>query len=124
MPDDLGKLAADLRQSKADARKQTRGVVVRGALEIKKAWKADAERWQQDGTAKSYPSSISYDDSRTVLGHEAEIGPDKDRKQGALGNLMEFGSNNNVPQNSGGRALRAEEPEFIRQMQKIADDLL
>ena len=54
-------------------------------------------------------------------GLEAEIGPDKSRPQGALGNLLEFGSENNPPHNDGGRALQAEEPRFLEHLGKIVD---
>lgn len=37
---------------------------------------------------RSFPSAITYD----VRGLTAEIGPDKNRRQGALGNLLYFGT--------------------------------
>lgn len=43
--------------------------------------------------ARHFPNSITHD----VRGLAAEIGPDKNRRQGALGNLLYFGSVNNAP---------------------------
>jgi hypothetical protein len=45
----------------------------------------------------AYASSITYDVTPSAEGAEAEIGPDKGLPQGALGNLIEFGSRNNAP---------------------------
>lgn len=44
-----------------------------------------------------YPAAISYDVRHTGLGVEAEIGPDKGRPQGALGNIVEYGTSKNAP---------------------------
>jgi hypothetical protein len=73
--------------------------VKRGAYNIKTDafWRIQSMIAGGRGYARQYPYSISYDiygaPSRVV----AEIGPDKDRAQGALGNLLEFGSSNNAP---------------------------
>ena len=50
----------------------------------------------------------------------ATIGPDKAVPQGALGNLLEYGSVHNPPHNDGGRALDAELPRFNAQMELLA----
>lgn len=55
--------------------------------------------------APAYPRSISYDMTIGVDGIEVEVGPDKSMAQGALGNLIEFGSAHNPPHGSGGKAL-------------------
>jgi hypothetical protein len=43
----------------------------------------------------------------------AEIGPDKNKPQGALGNLLEFGTSKQAGRQDGARALAAEEPRLI-----------
>lgn len=45
----------------------------------------------------AYPYSITYDTHITPTGAEAEIGPDKDRPQGPLGNIIEYGTSKNAP---------------------------
>ncbi|MFJ2579965.1 hypothetical protein [Kitasatospora aureofaciens] len=58
-----------------------------------------------------YPASITYDVKTTPTGVQAEIGPDKGRPQGALGNLIEYGSSHNAPLPHLGPALDAAEPD-------------
>lgn len=69
---------------------------------VKAAW-----RGFDSGLAHAplYPLSIGYDVTYGAGWVEATIGPDKDLAQGALGNLIEFGSSHNPPHNSGARAL-------------------
>lgn len=62
----------------------------------------------------AYPSSITHD--TTVGGggmaFTTEIGPDKDRRQGALGNILEFGTSKNAPIPHLAPALDEEEPKL------------
>ena len=46
--------------------------------------------------------------------HAAQIGPDKGLPQGALGNLIEYGSVNNPGHNNGKDALDAEIPRTVK----------
>ena len=55
--------------------------------------------------APRYPYSISYDLDLRADGIEVEVGPDKSMPQGALGNLIEYGSSHNPPHGSGAKAL-------------------
>jgi hypothetical protein len=103
------------------ARRDTRAVVVRGAMNIKRDWRANA-RSSAPKHAPHYPKSIGYD----VAGYGrdivmATIGPDKGGPQGALGNLLEYGSVKNPPHRDGGRALDVEEPRFEAQLALIAE---
>jgi hypothetical protein len=50
----------------------------------------------------------------------ATIGPNKAGPQGALGNLLEYGSVKNPPHNDGGRALASELPRFTAQLEILA----
>lgn len=88
-----------------------RGVVSRGALNVKR----DAARLiSGHPRSRHYPGTIGYD--LEVNGHEisAEIGPDKSKRQGALGNILEFGTSKNAPLPHLGPALLAEEPKFVK----------
>lgn len=107
----LDELAAVFRSNSARAQVQAVAVVNRGALNVKNGWKANA-RATAGRHARLYPNSISYDMRPYPTGAQAEIGPDKTRPQGALGNLLEFGSVKNPPHNDGGRALQAEAAAF------------
>jgi hypothetical protein len=88
-----------------------RGVTNKGALNVKLGWQ---RRWRNLSHAPMLADAISYDlTSRGMGEHSAEIGPDKTRPQGALGNLIEFGSVNNPPHPGGLPAAIREEPRFV-----------
>lgn len=112
MADSLAVLAAELRAAARSAEDTAAAIVRRGAVNLKRDWRANA-RASAPHYATAYPYSIGFD-IVTVEDHVlAEIGPDKDLRQGALGNLLEFGSVHNPPHDDGGRALRAEEPRMV-----------
>jgi hypothetical protein len=92
-------------------------VVAKGALNIK----TDAAR-RASGIrhAPAYPRSISYDLHQSMRGPAADIGPDKDRRQGALGNILEYGTIKNAPIPHIRPAADAEEPRFVRAMEDLA----
>jgi hypothetical protein len=95
-------------------------VVARGALNVKRDWRTNARATGRKH-AKHYPRSIGFDIAR--YGPDiwaATIGPDKGGPQGALGNLLEYGSVHNPPHNDGGRALAVEMPRFVAQMELLA----
>lgn len=95
-------------------------IVTRGALNIKNGWRDNA-RSSAGAHARLYPSSISYDVAEAPGVIEAEIGPDKGRVQGPLGNILEFGTSTQAGHNDGGQALDDEEPRFVAQIEALAD---
>jgi hypothetical protein len=114
--------ADDLEDAAERALPEARKVVARGALQIKN----DARRRiGRPRHAPAYPASISYDSPVTV-GYEvsAKVGPDKSRRQGALGNLLEFGSVNSAPKPHIIPAVYAELPKFERALEDIAERLV
>jgi len=93
-------------------------VVAKAAVNIKK----DARR-RVSGLkhAPAYPFSITFDDvQRTGTYAKTEVGPDKDKRQGALGNILEYGSVHNHPHPHLAPAAEAEEPRFARAMDALA----
>lgn len=113
----LTSLGRDLDAVPVKALVQTRAVVQRGALNIKK----DArERVTGLKHAPAYPLAIGYDTHETLTGASAEIGPDKEKRQGALGNLIEYGSIHNPPRPHLAPALEAEEPRFRKALEDVA----
>ncbi|MFE6785196.1 hypothetical protein ACFVFF_23355 [Streptomyces sp. NPDC057680] len=119
---ELVHLAAVLTENLAEAEPQMVAVVTRGALNVKNGWRANAIA-TAGRHARRYPYSIGYDVTPLPGGATAEIGPDKAKTQGPLGNLLEFGSSNNPPHNDGGRALIAEAPAFEAHVAALADRL-
>ncbi|MBB4072048.1 hypothetical protein [Canibacter oris] len=111
---ELFELARDLENVPKTAGKYIRQAVEVTARKVKDTWAESAGGLKH---APLFPRSITYDLKGlqafgfTVL--SAEVGPDKTRPQGALGNLIEFGSINNPPQMLGLAALEANSQDFI-----------
>lgn len=113
---DLKKLAARFDRSAGLAAAEVRPVVQRGAYNIKK----DAQdRIGRGPYTPGYARSIGYDSHQTPTSAWAEIGPDKDKAQGALGNLLEFeyGTPWSAPTPHLRPALEAEAPKFERALE-------
>ena len=111
-------LATDLGRTTKEVEREADRVLERGALGVKNAMVEDA-RSSHSGYAKRFASSISYDRRYGVGRMSYEIGPDKSRRQGALGNLLYFGSRNNAPTLDIEAGLIAEEPRLMSEMGKM-----
>lgn len=110
-------LAADFGRAADIALTGVRKVVQKGALNIK----TDARRRVTGlAHAPAYPYSITYDTEIKRNRVEAEIGPDKDKRQGALGNLLEYGSVKNPPIPHMAPAAQAELPRFEKALEDLA----
>lgn len=112
---DINQMATALGQVPAVAGRFIRAAVEVSARTIKDDWRESATGLAH---AQHFPRSITYD-VRSFQGFgstviEAEIGPDKDGPQGALGNLLEYGSVNNPPMGLGHGALQREEDGYER----------
>lgn len=117
----LRALAEDLRRHSRQTPAKLVPVVSRGALNIKREWQRS---WAGLSHLPALASAVTYDTKVGVSSIEAEIGPDKGRPQGPLGNIAEFGSVKNAPHPGGAPALRNEEPRFLSAVEKIAGGLL
>lgn len=118
---DVRRLQRQLAANIPVVRREARAVTMRGAVNIKNDWRSNA-RASSGRHAPAYPNSVGFDFG--AYGPDifmAVIGPNKAAKQGALGNLLEYGSVKNPPHNDGGRALDAELPRFEAQIQALAD---
>lgn len=106
---DLDRWTATLDRAASQVPADAEPVVEKGAVNIK-----DGARRRVGGLAHapSYPSAITYDMMAGLRGPTAEIGPDKNRRQGALGNLLEYGSVNNGPIPHVAPAVAEELPRF------------
>ncbi|MFG3050324.1 hypothetical protein ACGFZP_05120 [Kitasatospora sp. NPDC048239] len=121
---ELEALVADLARASAETDRQARQVLAKGALNVKRDWQTNA-RASSGRYAPHYPRSISYDPPSTgPAGISVVIGPDKGAAQGALGNILEYGTSTQAGHNDGGRALAAEEPRFFAAVEALARDLL
>lgn len=130
---DFSKLSADIGKAPS-----TSGKTLRQAIEVTARNVRDTAREKASGLdhAPAFPYSITYDIGanhsllRETFGGggadtlTAEIGPDKNRTQGALGNLLEYGSVNNPPRGIMHGALQENEADFERGIDKAIDDAL
>lgn len=119
---DLSRLAADLGKVPPVSGRNLRKAIEVTARHVRDDWRKNAAGMSH---APAFPFSITYDiDGNGESSLEAEIGPDKGRAQGALGNLIEYGSVNNSPQGLGHGALQANEADFERGINIAIDDAL
>lgn len=114
-------LLAALDRAQSRSLPEVEKVVAKGSLNVKK----DAAR-RVSGLkhAPAYPAAIGYDLFHTPGTVQSKIGPDKAKRQGALGNILEHGTRNNAPIPHLGPALDAEEPRYVRALEDLGQDLL
>jgi hypothetical protein len=114
-------LIADLTRAAEHVIDETKAVVKRGAQNIKRDTQA---RWAGARYAPSLAAAVSYDVTSSAASVKAEIGPDKAKRQGALGNIYEYGVPGTAPQPALSPALDAEEPRFVKALEDMAVNLL
>jgi hypothetical protein len=115
-------LVALLGHAASVAWRESDRVLERAAVNIKKDW---AQRWTGHPHFPALPRAVSYDVFHSFAGNShAEVGPDKNRRQGALGNIIEFGTPKNAPIPGGLPALAAEAPRFDKALGDLAERLL
>jgi hypothetical protein len=119
--DDLARLTVQLDKAASKSPQEAAKVVEKGALNIKNGMR---RRVTGIGHAPAYPSAITYDTSQGFRGPEAEIGPDKNRRQGALGNILNYGTVKNPPIPHVEPAADEEMPRFERAMEDLSVRLL
>lgn len=115
---ELDQLADDLEQVPAETRPKFSKCVERGALNIKNGMRADAAGHP---TYPYFPTSISYDMTGEL---SAEIGPDKERVQGALGNLLYFGTSKSGGVLNINGPWQKEMPRLEDAIADVAEDIL
>lgn len=94
---------------------------VRMAVNARKAVQVTSQKVRDDARNRikghkylpAYPYSITYDTKVTAEGVEGEIGPDKGRAQGPLGNIVEYGTSKNAPIPHLGPALDANAEDLV-----------
>lgn len=117
----IGELLASLDRAQSRSVPEVEKVVSKGSLNVKQ----DAAR-RASGLkhAPAYPAAIGYDLYHGLTTVRSKIGPDKQKRQGALGNILEHGTRNNAPIPHLGPALDAEAPRYVQALEDLAQDLL
>ena len=116
-------LAAALLEAGAKTALVSRGVVQKGSLNIKTQARANVLSSAPVHNAHA-ANAITYDTKFTATAAEGEIGYDKAKRGGSLGNLLEYGSSHNSPHRDLGRALDDEEPRFEEALAEAIEHLL
>ena len=120
---DFAKLAADLGEVHKNVGPFVRKAVEVSARRVRDDWRKNAQGMPH---APAFPYSISYDikGGNAIRGSQidAEVGPDKGRPQGALGNLIEYGSKKNPAQGLGLGALQHNQEDFVHGLELAEED--
>lgn len=117
----LDEWIVQLDKAQSKALPEAEKVLSKGALNIKNS---AIRRISGHPHSPAYPRSIGYDLYHLPGSARARIGPDKQRRQGALGNILEYGTVNNAPIPHLGPALTEEAPRFERALGDLGVDLL
>ena len=118
---DVYEFALGLDKSLGDVSKTMRPVVQRGAQNIKNDLQDDASDHPR---FRYLPAAISYDTTVTKAEIRAEIGPDKDKRGGAIANLLYFGTSKTGAVLDINGPLDREEPKFLKAIEDAIEDLL
>lgn len=122
---ELDELAADLTRAGARTAVKAIPVMHRAANNIVRDAKQLAPGAGGDNSAaKHYPDSITYDLEVTTDAIVVEVGPDKARRQGALGNLLEYGTSTHAPHAHLGPALDRESPNLDKYLGELGAETL
>src|SRR6478609_9905280 len=119
-------LAADLNRIRGRLQPAMKQVTSKGALNVKNAAKASILAQTSHHFVKQYPNSITYTITEsTGVVVTAEIGPDKGKPQGALGNILEYGTpSNGGPYPHLGPSLDAEADPYEQFLGDAARDAI
>jgi hypothetical protein len=112
------KLANDLGTIAGSAVKDVDGVLKKGAQNIKTEMVADATASEH---FKGMAGSISYESRYGIGTPRYEVGPDKSRRGGALGNIYYFGTSRGGGTGDIEKPLRAEEPRLTSALDALAE---
>lgn len=134
---EFDKLRADVTQFPQGAMPIFRRAAVETATLVRDTARSNASGMAY---APAFPYSITYDFAGDTHGGGVlgafvgadfgkydivmEIGPDKDRRQGALGNLIEYGSVNNPPMGIMHGALQAHEADWERAVDAATNEAM
>lgn len=122
---EFDRLAADLDKVARSAKSNVRKAVEVTARKVKDAWR---DKLKGSETLPALPYAVTYDiKGAQVFGTdfiEAEIGFDKSRPQGALGNVSEFGTPTVGARGYGLASLEENQADFVEGLRIAADETL
>lgn len=118
-------LAADMLKAAGGAIVGTRAIIQKGSQNIKTQSRQNVSQSAPSHNAHAQ-YAITYETEIDVAARvvRGEIGYDKDKPGGALGNILEYGSRNNPPHRDIGRAFDVEIPRTEEAIALMAAKLL
>lgn len=108
----IDKLAVDIAEVTALSAINVEKAVTVTARNVKDAWR---DKLKGSQTLPALPYAVNYDVNVTpgaTSSIDAEIGFDKDKNQGPLGNISEFGTPKTAPRGFGLASLHENEADF------------
>lgn len=114
-------LLASLDAASVKAPEELHKVTQRGAFNIKGRWR---ELWSGHQHIPALPQAVTYDTELRGLASMAEIGVDKNRRQGPLGNIIAFGSPHSAPIPGPLTALDEEAPRYEKAILDVGASFL
>jgi len=118
----LRQLSTNLGRIAGSAVDDVDGVIQKGALNIKEEMRADVRGSQHFSSKKKsgLEQAITYDSHYLPGRVRYEIGPDKYKRGGALGNIYYFGTSRGGGSGDIDKPLRSEEPRTMSALDALA----
>ena len=119
---ELRQFATNLGRIAGSAVKDVDGVIKKGAQNIKDEMRADVKTSKHFSSKKKsgLEQSITYDSHYLPGKVRYEIGPDKYKRGGALGNIYYFGTSRGGGSGDIDKPLRSEEPRTMSALDALA----
>lgn len=114
-------LAADFDGAAAVLQKNAVTALKVTCLKTKQTWR---DKLKGSSTLPGLPYAVDFDVEELVGRIEAEVGFNKGRRQGALGNVSEFGTPTVGPRGFGLASLEENLDDFVTGQEKARDDAL
>lgn len=116
--------AIELNDAAGAAPKRAKQIVQKSVDKVQKDWRKFYRATEKYFAAPYYPRAITTTVRHADGAIVGDVGPDKNKKQGPLGNLIEFGSINNFGQHEGEAALDLEREKFVRRIGNMGVNLI
>ena len=108
---------ADLKKAVAAAEPRVAKTMKQAAVEVKRSWQENAWSMVNSSRVKHFPATITTESEGEL---RWLIGPERDRTQGFLGALLEYGAVYSAPHNLMKDAVDKNEPKIS---QAVIDDI-
>lgn len=119
---EIYKLASDLAAVGPKSVPAVRQGMEKAGRDFAFAWASDAAR-THDSHAKYYSGSIDFELIPSVSSVAVDVGPNRGRKQGFLGRILEFGGERSPAYMTGAKALERQEGPAERAIANALDPL-